>query len=220
MSSAGEPDRVTPFRFRRPRHPAHLLRRVAAGLLVLAALGLALRPPPAGSPVAGSDPVSVVVVSAADLPAGTVLTADDVVATEFPGVRAPAGTVPAADELVGRTLAAPVRRGEPVTDVRLVGPALWAAVPAGQVAAPVRLADLGVAALLRPGDRVDVLASRPDAPVQVVAADALVLTAGPVSPGADDTAAGLLVLAVPAVTASALAAAATDAALTVTLGPP
>ena len=51
-------------------------------------------------------------------------------------------------ELTGRVLAAPVRRGEPVTDVRVVGPGLWSQVPAGQVAAPVRLADLAVATLL------------------------------------------------------------------------
>lgn len=209
---------MTDLRLRRPRHPAQLLRRVAAGLLAVAALVLALRPAP---PVAADDAglVTAVVVSAADLPTGTVLADGDLVATGLPAGAVPAGAAGEVVDLVGRTLAGPVRRGEPVTDVRLVGPASWSAVPAGQVAAPVRLADLGVAALLRPGDRVDVLAGRPETPVQVVAADALVLTVGDAT-DPTGTSAGLLVLAVPEATAAALAEASTGATLTVTLGPP
>ena len=59
-------------------------------------------------------------------------------------------------------LAAGVRAREPITDARLVGPGLTALLPDGQVAAPVRLADLAVAALVRTGDRVDVLAIAPE----------------------------------------------------------
>ncbi|KQS68456.1 Flp pilus assembly protein CpaB [Modestobacter sp. Leaf380] len=208
---------------RRPRHPAHLLRRVAAALLACGALVLAVRPPAPATVTAAVGPVTVVVVASADLPAGTVLTAGDLTAVELPAGTTAAGSAAAPDGLVGRTLAAPVRRGEAVTDVRLVGPALWAAVPAGQVAAPVRLADLGVAALLRAGDRVDVLAGRPGVPVQVVATGALVLAVGAPAdpaPGVSDTGSGLLVLAVPGPVAADLAAASTDATLTVTLGPP
>jgi hypothetical protein len=40
----------------------------------------------------------------------------------------------------GRTLAGPVRAGEPVTDVRLVSPSLAAGYP-GRVLVPVRIAD-------------------------------------------------------------------------------
>jgi Flp pilus assembly protein CpaB len=122
-------------------------------------------------------------------------------------------------------LAAPVRAGEAVTDVRVVGPRLWSRVPAGQVAAPVRLADLAVATLLRAGDRVDVLAAGDDGggepAVQVVAEDALVLTA-PAPDGDQPTGdgSGLLVLAVPPETAHRLAGAAASATLTVTLGSP
>jgi pilus assembly protein CpaB len=94
------------------------------------------------------------------------------------------------------------------------------------VAAPVRLADLAVAALVRTGDRVDVLATPPDAgAAQVVAPDALVLASGGSTrdspPGtAADPAAGLLVIGVDAPTAALLAAAATSSTLTVTLPRP
>jgi Flp pilus assembly protein CpaB len=89
----------------------------------------------------------------------------------------------------------------------------------------VRLADLAVATLLRPGDRVDVLASAPDTGAAgVVAAGALVLSAPSGAPtetplGAPE-ASGLLVLAVPPGTATTLAGAAATGSLTVTLGPP
>jgi len=209
-------------RFRRPRSPVHLLRQVAAGALACLALVLALRSPPATvDPSTGAEVVPVV-VAATDLPAGTTLTAADLERADLPTAVAPAGAAAEPGELTGQVLAAPVRAGEAVTDVRLVGPGLWAAVPEGQVAAPVRLADLAVATLLRAGDRVDVLAATGGgaAPsVEVVAAGALVLTA-PAAATDGPADAGLLVLAVLPDTAARLAAAAAGATLTVTLGRP
>ena len=196
----------------------HLLRQVTAGVLVCLALVLALRPPPPGPAGPAEVTTAAVTVAAADLSAGAVLAAGDLVTAQLPEEAVPAGTTADPAELTGRLLAAPLRAGEPVTDVRLVGPGLWSAVPPGQVAAPVRLADLAVATLLRPGDRVDVLAAG-DAGVQVVAIGALVLTAPTVAedpPGSE----GLLVLAVPPDAAGRLAAAAASATLTVTLGAP
>jgi pilus assembly protein CpaB len=118
-------------------------------------------------------------------------------------------------------LAAPLRAGEPVTDVRLLGPGLTALLPPGRVAAPVRLADLAVAGLAAAGDRVDVLATAPGAVrAEVVASGALVLAApGGEGDGDDGGAAdgGLLVLAVDEATAATLAAAATTATLTLSL---
>ncbi|MGY1694510.1 MULTISPECIES: Flp pilus assembly protein CpaB [unclassified Geodermatophilus] len=198
-------------RLRRPRSPAVLLRRCLAALLVTGALVLALRPP--AVPPAEPPPGTPVVTAAADLPAGTVLTGASLTVTELP--TAPAGTAADPGALTGRVLAAPLRAGEPVTDVRLVGPGLTALLPAGQVAVPVRPADLAVAGLATPGDRVDVLATAPDAAqAGVVARAALVLAV----PGPDDG--GLLVLAVDEATASALAAAAATATLTLSLTPP
>jgi Flp pilus assembly protein CpaB len=166
-----------------------------------------------------------VVVAAADLPAGTVLAAGQLTVAAFPGTAVPGGTARDPAALAGRRLAGGVRAGEPVTDVRLVGPGLTAGLPAGTVAAPVRLADLAVTALVRTGDRVDVLATAPEAErAEVVAADVPVLAApaaaatGP--DGRTDDGAGLLVLAVDAPTAARLAAAATTATLTVSLPPP
>jgi pilus assembly protein CpaB len=204
-------------RFRRPRSPVLVARRVAAALLTAVALVLALRPVPAPAPSGTPDAVDVAVF-ARDLPAGTVLTAADLTVARYPPPAVPAGVEGEAEPLVQRVLAGSVRAREPVTDARLVGPGLTAFLPAGQVAAPVRLADLSVAALVRTGDRVDVLATTPDtSAAEVVAGDALVLAT---SAAADDPGAGLLVLGVDAGTAARLAAAATTATLTVTFPTP
>jgi pilus assembly protein CpaB len=203
-------------RFRRPRSPVHTARRAAAVLLALLALVLALRPPPRTSTADESADVPVT-VAAADLPAGAVLTAGDLTVAPFPAVLAPDGVAADPAPVVGRVLAGAVRAGEPVTDVRLVGAGLTALLPEGQVAAPVRLADLAVASLVRAGDRVDVLATQPDAETaEVVAGSALVLA----TPDGDDAAGGLLLLAVDGATATRLAATATSATLTVSLPPP
>lgn len=208
-------------RLRRPLSPLHLLRQVAAVALFGLAVVLALRPAP--TPIRdAAEPTVPVVVAAVDLPAGTALAAADLAVARLPPGLRPAGTVPDPAALSGRVLAAPVRSGEPVTDVRLVGSGVTALLPAGQVAAPVRLADLAVAALVHSGDRIDVLAT-PDGgtAAEVVAEEALVLAAA--EPGAlpaDDPSAGLLLVAVDAATAARLAAAATTSTLTVTLPPP
>jgi pilus assembly protein CpaB len=203
-------------RFRRPRSPVHTARRAAAVLLALLALVLALRPPPRTATADESVDVPVT-VAAADLPAGAVLTAGDLTVAPFPAVLAPGGVAADPAPVVGRVLAGAVRAGEPVTDVRLVGAGLTALLPEGQVAAPVRLADLAVASLVRAGDRVDVLATQPDAETaEVVAGSALVLA----TPDGDDAAGGLLLLALDGATAARLAATATSATLTVSLPPP
>jgi pilus assembly protein CpaB len=205
------------LRLRRPRSLVHTVRRAAAGLLAVAALALALRPEPVAVP---GGPVTVrVVVAGVDLPAGTVLADQHLAVARLPAEAVPAGVQPRPDGLLGRVLAGAVRAGEPLTDARLVGPGLTALLPPGQVAAPVRLADLAVAGLVRTGDRVDVLAAPPDAEqAEVVAAGALVLAA----PGSEqaDPAAGLLLLAVDSATAARLAAASTTATLTVSLPRP
>jgi Flp pilus assembly protein CpaB len=141
-------------------------RPLAAACLALAVLtGLhALRPHPG--------PQVTVTVAARDLDSGTVLSADDLVDRYYPADVAPVGSLATA---VGRTLAAPVRAGEPVTDVRLVTPSLVTGYP-GRVALPVRVADADAVALLRVGDTVDLVAADPRrGTASYVAADAPVL---------------------------------------------
>ena len=186
-------------------------------MLAAVALFLALRAAPA--PATARPPTSVpVAVAAFDLPAGTVLSPEDIAVVRLPPDAVPHGVVPEGERLVGRVVAGAVRVREPLTDARLVGPGLTALLPTGLVAAPVRLADLAVAALVRTGDRVDVLAAFPDVgQAELVAGGALVLAAPrPVSED-PDPAAGLLVLAVDPATAARLAAVSTAATLTVSL---
>jgi pilus assembly protein CpaB len=203
-------------RFRPPRSPALLARRVAAALLAAVALVLALRPGPAAD--AAPPQLQPVVVAARPLEAGRALVADDLsIGRYLPGT-APEGMVAEPDLLVGRVLAGAVGTGEPLTDTRLVGPGLTSLLPDGHVAAPVRLADLAVAGLVRTGDRVDVLATGPDAAeAEVLASGVRVLAAGG---SGDGPSAGLLLVAVDDATAARLAAASTTATLTVSLPPP
>ena len=133
-------------------------RRVAAGMLLTAAVLLALRPDPAGTVPAPAPPAADVVVAARDLSAGTVLGRDDLRTVTMPVAITPAGVSRRPGGLVGRLAAGPIRRGEAVTDVRVVGPGLTAGLRPGESAAvPVRLADPETAALVRAGDRVDIL---------------------------------------------------------------
>ena len=153
-----------------------LARRVAAGGLVVLAGIATLRSNPAGD-------YAQVVVADRDLRPGAALTPDDVrlekrLTTTVPdGARADLGTV------VGSTLAGPTRRGEVITDVRLLGSRLAesTAGPGARIV-PLHLADGALIDLVRVGDVVDVLAApattAPDnshATPKVVATDAVVV---------------------------------------------
>lgn len=130
-------------------------RRLIAVLLVGVAVAASLRtlaPPPPAS--------TTMLVAARDLPAGQLLRPEDLVEQQVaPGV-VPEGVV---GTPTGRLLAAPLREGEAVTDVRLVGDGLARAQPPGTVVMPIRLSDAGQAALLTVGDRIDLLATDPQA---------------------------------------------------------
>ena len=119
-------------------------RLIAAGLagLSLFCAYRVLQPP--GTPV---------LVAARDLRPGP-LRAGDLRTVSVASV--PDGAIRAGD--VGRTLAQPMRRGEPLTDVRLLSHGLVAALPPGTVAVPVRIADADAVRLLSPGDTISVLA--------------------------------------------------------------
>lgn len=186
------------------------LAALLLGVAVLAGLRVAAPPPPATRPAP---------VASRDLPAGAVLGADDLEVRRVPPESRPDGLVPAA-EARGRTLAAPVRRGEALTDARLAGPGLAAAYP-GRVAVPVRIPDPAVVDLLRVGDEVEVLAVGDAGGARTVA---VARVAGlPRGGGADGVAAGtagappgrLVLLAATATGARELSAAAVRDYLTV-----
>ena len=141
-------------------------------------------------------PSDVVLVAARDLPSGTVLSAADLDEVAYAAGTAPTSLDP---QPLGRTLAAPLRRGEPVTDLRLVSPALSEGYP-GLAAYPVRIPDAGAVGLLRVGDRIDVLAVDPesaDAAVLLTAAPVLALPDAGEATATEGVAGRLVVLGVP-----------------------
>jgi Flp pilus assembly protein CpaB len=138
-------------------------------LVVLAAVA-ALRSDPHGDQ-------TDIVVAARDLSSGVELTADDVRLEKRTAAMVPDGSQANVDAVVGSTLAGPARRGEVLTDVRLLGPRLAqsAAGPDARIV-PLHLADSALLDLTRPGDVVDVLAaSDDDTDPRVVATDAIVV---------------------------------------------
>ena len=194
--------------------PRALLTAAARHRALLAA-GLAAASVAAGlSAVApGAAPTTGVLTAGRDLPAGAVLAPGDLVTARVPQSLVPAGALTDAAAVVGRPVAGPVRRGEPLTDVRLLGAAL---LPDGSdVAVPVRLAEPATAALVAAGDKVDVLAASPEGGVAaaVVATGLAVLSV----PAPSDLPAegALVVLAASRSTAARLAAAAVTGRLSV-----
>ena len=130
-------------------------RALLAGGLAAAAVSTAL---PSLAP--NAPPGRRVLTFARDLAAGTSLRPTDLAPVTVPPALVPAGAIRTADEALGRLLAGPVRRGEALTDVRLLGASLLATGGVhGLVATPVRLADSASASLLHAGDHVDVLAA-------------------------------------------------------------
>jgi pilus assembly protein CpaB len=188
-----------------------LARRVAAAVLASTALVLALAPASSG----GGVPV---VLAARDLGSGSTVTAADLRLATWPADLVPAGALSAAEAAEGRVLAGAARAGEPVTDVRLAGPELAARLTGwpDSAAVPLRLADPDVAALLRPGRRVDVVVAGPEAGGVVLAADVAVLAV--LVSGDRPAGAGPLVLvAMPRALATRVAAASLADQVAVTL---
>jgi len=197
-------------------------RVLAAGLAAAAVLS-------ATAAVSQESATAPTLVAARELSGGAPLAPADLrVALVDPAV-VPAGALRSVDEAVGRVLAVPVRDGEVLTDVRLLGSGLLDGYGAqGLVGAPVRIADVGAARLLRVGDLIDVLAAQPQRDGAVAARPARVVAAAVrvvAIPAADPDersglgAGALVVLAASARTAAALASAGASAPLSVTLLP-
>ena len=157
-------DRFLRFTLRHRR----MLAATAAGLAVYFAL-TALTAEPQGRPV---------VVASRDLNSGARLSATDVRETSMPRAAAPDGAAAEPRDVVGRTTSGALRRGEVLTDRRTVRAGPLDGFGHGRVLTVVRVTDPSVLALLRPGDRVDVVAvSGDDSPkASRVARGAIVVT--------------------------------------------
>ncbi len=180
-----------------------------------------------------------VLVAARSLPAGHPVTHADLTLTSWPADHLPDFDIVSGDAVVGRLTAGPVAAGEPLTTLRLVGPDLIAAsgfLPSDSehlVAAPVRVHDAASAALIRPGDTIDIYAAypgglgggqRPPAtriatgvPVLVTPESAGTSGGGWLGASSPSTSGALIVVAVGAEVAAELAGAAASGNLSVTL---
>lgn len=185
-------------------------RRLIAALLCCAAAGTAVQAllPP--------DPGKVrLVVAAADLPAGALITAGDLRTVPLPASAVPPDSFSDPAQLSGRRLATPLQQGSPLMQTSLVGTGLLTGAPPGSVAVSVRPADPALVQLISPGQLVDVVLAGAEAEQgsgspAVLAADAPVLwTASDGAdswPGSGETGAVVVLAAAPG-EAAALAAA-------------
>jgi hypothetical protein len=182
-------------------------RRPLAALLVALAVLIGLR-----TTVGPGPPTVEVPVAVRDLPAGERLTSGDVSLTRWPADLAPSGLT---GSVAGQVLAAPVRQGEAITDLRLVGSQLARAHPELTVM-PLRLPDPAAVELLRAGDRIDLSAVDPETgDVAELAEDVLVLAIPPAGTSESNLTGRLIVAGVSSDRAQLVSAAALREFLTV-----
>ncbi len=199
-----------------------LARRVAAGGLVALAGIATLRSNP------DADRAEVV-VAVRDLRPGTALTLDDVRLENRLTAMLPDGSQDDLGAVIGSTLASPTRRGEVLTDVRLLGSRLAesTAGPGARIV-PLHLADSALIDLVRVGDVVDVLAapatdSQPtsgsagQAVSRVVATDAVVVLVSAKQKVQAADSDRVVLVALPARVANAVAGSALGQTVTLTL---
>lgn len=199
-----------------------LARRVAAGGLVVLAGLAALRANPAGD-------YADVVVADHDLRPGAALTPADVRLEKRLATTLPDGALADVSAVAGSTLTGPARRGEVLTDVRLLGSRLADAAIASKAGpgarlVPLRLADSALIDLVRVGDVVDVLTApasgTPDTPQavpRVVATDAVVVLVSAKSKAQAADGDRVVLVALPARVANTVAGSALGQAVTLTL---
>lgn len=179
-----------------------VIRRLTALALLLLAGVLALaqqRAPQPGRPV---------VALTRDLPVGSHLQDSDLTVLHLPTV--PDGAVSAVDQAAGRVLAGPARRGEIITDLRLVTNSGPDPGP-GRVAVPIRPADPATLALLAPGMHVAVIEIGEKGAATTITTEAVVLA---LPPPVEAKTPALAVLAVPTKTADRVAGASAAGLLT------
>jgi len=116
------------------------------------------------APLQAATPSRVIVVAARDLPAGAIVTREDVETVAWPGSAIPEGIAQQAGDVVGRGLIVEVRKNEPLLAWKLAekeaGGGLSITIPEGMRAVSVEVDEVvGVAGFVLPGTRVDVLAT-------------------------------------------------------------
>ena len=149
-------------------------RRLAIAFLLCVAAAVAvhqLTPAPADSVTA--------LAAARDLPAGSSLAPADVAEVQVPPGMIAAGSLQVTAEAAGKQLAAPLRKGQLVTDTQLLGPGLLAGTPPGSAAVPLRMADPSSIQLVSPGQLVNVVLTSANGYDQQAASEVLA-TAVPV----------------------------------------
>ncbi|WBQ06708.1 SAF domain-containing protein [Kribbella sp. CA-293567] len=188
-------------------------RRLLAGVSAAAAVycGVtALSPPP--------PPTVAVLAAARDLPGGSPPSTRDLRTVRLPAAVVPAGALPPGSDLTQRVLAGPVRSGEPLTDARFLTPA---ALPAGQLAYPLRLDDADLTSLLQVGDRIDLYAATATsgAAAALLAAAVRVVALPAARPSAAASSGALIVIAAGRDVISRIAQATANARITFALTP-
>lgn len=188
-----------------------LARRVIAGALVILAGVAAIRADPQGDR-------AEVVVASRDISPGTALTAADISLENRSARTVPDGAATDVSAVLDATLPGPARRGEVITDVRLLGSRLTeaAAGPNARIVS-VHPADAALIELVRPGDLVDVVTADdttdpPGAPRVLAAGGIVVLVSD--KQNHDDR---VVLVALPATAAVAVAGATLAQAVTLTL---
>jgi pilus assembly protein CpaB len=135
--------------------------------------------------------MTTVVVASRDVPAGTMLTSDDVKAVDWPATTRLATSFATVQEVVGRGTVDILRENEPLTAAKVAakgaGAGLQPTIPAGMRAISIHVNEIiGVAGFVTPGSRVDVLVTLDDQDAnakkktmtRMVVSNVQVLTAG------------------------------------------
>jgi Flp pilus assembly protein CpaB len=166
-----------------------------------------------------------VLVAARDLSSGTALSVDDVRLEERSATTVPDGSQADLNTVLGSTLASPTRRGEVLTDVRLLSSRLAdsTAGPGARIV-PLHLADSALVDLVRVGDVVDVLAApsgepQPPTPAvsKVIATDAVVVLVSAKEKRSSSEVDRVVLVALPARVANTVAGSALGQTVTLTL---
>ncbi|QOV89268.1 Flp pilus assembly protein CpaB [Humisphaera borealis] len=140
---------------------------IAAVLLGLIALVVARSALNKSGTAQTKDPVIGIVVATKDLPPGKELATDDLVVTRLPAESMPSGSFRTVQELIGRTTLQPLVKGQSIVEPLLAPTGakggLMGLIPSGHRAMTVEVNEFsGLAGMLQPGARVDVVAALRD----------------------------------------------------------